>query len=169
MYIVSRCLLGFNCKYDGSNNASPDVIEFCKHHDYITVCPEEAGGLNAPRDPAEIQQGSDSRQRVKDSSGNDLTEAFEMGAYWSCQSAILEAGSSGNKIEGAILKDNSPSCGAGTIYDGSFTHTETNGNGIFTDKLIEAYTNDGQIFGRLDFAENFKICNENNFKERFGE
>ena len=172
MFIVSRCLLGFDCKYNGGNNRNEDVIEFCKNHDYVTICPETAGGLEAPRQPAEIVTDGEGNRRVIDKDGKDLTEAFEKGAYWSVTSAVLEAGSMGDgskRIEGAILKDNSPSCGAGTVYDGTFTGTQTQGNGIFTDKLIEAYANDGQYFGRIDFAEGFRICNENNFKKAFGD
>ncbi|NLY87615.1 MAG: DUF523 domain-containing protein [Clostridiales bacterium] len=172
MYIVSRCLLGHECKYDGDNNRNEDVIEFCKNHDYVTICPEAAGGLEAPRQPAEIVVDENGNRKVIDKDGKDLTSEFEQGSYWSLQSVILEAGSmidGSKRIEGAILKDNSPSCGAGTVYDGTFTGTMTEGNGIFVDKLIEAYLNDGHLFGRIDFAENFKICNENNFKNVFGD
>ncbi len=173
MYIVSRCLLGIDCKYNGGNNRNEDVIEFCKNHDYVTVCPETAAEeLETPRPPAEIVVDENNNRRVIDKEGKDLTESFEKGAHWSVQSVLLEAGTmidGSKRIEGAILKDNSPSCGAGTVYDGTFTGNVTEGNGIFVDKLIEAYLNDGQIFGRIDFAENFKICNENNFKDVFGD
>lgn len=170
MFIVSRCLLGDNCKYNGENNANKEVIEFCKTHKYVAICPESAADLDVPREPVELKVSDTGEIRAIDRLGNDLTEDFNKGAYWSIQAALLEAGSRADgafRIEGAILKDNSPSCGAGTVYDGTFTGNLIERNGIFTDKLIEAYKNDGQILGRIDFTENFRICNEHNFKEVF--
>ena len=66
MYIVSRCLLGFDCKYNGGNNKNDDVIEFCKTHDYVTICPETAAGLSVPREPAEIVPIDDEYFKVLD-------------------------------------------------------------------------------------------------------
>lgn len=172
MYIVSRCLLGFDCKYDGGSNRNEDVIEFCKNHDYLTICPEVAGGLESPRQPAEIVIDNKGNRKVIDKDGKDLTAEFEQGADWSINSVILEVGNitdGSKRIEGAILKDNSPSCGAGTVYDGTFTGTMIEGNGIFVERLVDVYLNDGQIFGRIDFTDAFRICNENNFKDVFGD
>ncbi len=130
MYIVSACLLGQNCKYNGGNNRNEDVVEFCRTHRYVTVCPESAGRLPSPRPPAE-KVGS----RILDKNGNDLTEAFIRGADISLKSCMEMARLSGEEIEGAILKANSPSCGVGHIYDGTFSGTLTEGNGVFAGML----------------------------------
>ena len=130
MYIVSACLLGQNCKYNGGNNRSEEVVEFCKTHKYVTVCPESAGKLPAPRPPAE-KVGS----KIMVKNGNDLTEAFIRGAEISLKSCMEMARLSGEEIEGAILKANSPSCGVGHIYDGTFSGTLTEGNGVFAGML----------------------------------
>ena len=130
MYIVSACLLGQNCKYNGGNNRNEDVVEFCRTHKYVTVCPESAGRLPSPRPPAE-QVGS----TIMDKNGNDLTEAFIRGAEISLKSCMEMARLSGEEIEGAILKANSPSCGVGHIYDGTFSGTLTEGNGVFAGML----------------------------------
>ena len=130
MYIVSACLLGQNCKYNGGNNRNEDVVEFCRTHKYVTVCPESAGRLPSPRPPAE-KVGS----KIMDKNGNDLTEAFIRGAEISLKSCMEMARLSGEEIEGAILKANSPSCGVGHIYDGPFSGTLTEGNGVFAGML----------------------------------
>jgi uncharacterized protein YbbK (DUF523 family) len=175
MYIISRCLLGFDCKYDGGNNRNDDVIEFCKEHDYITVCPETAAGLPSPREPAEIVPVGEEYFKVMDRAGNDLTRAFDEGAGFSLSSVLVEHGSRRRgtcRIEGAILKARSPSCGSGMIYDGTFSGTLTGGNGLFTDKLIEACLSERENRFVADedriFADTFRICDENNFRKVFG-
>ena len=130
MYIVSACLLGQNCKYNGGNNLNEEVVEFCKNHKYITVCPESAGRLPAPRPPAE-KTGC----RIVDKDGKDVTDAFLRGADISLKSCMEMARISGEEIEGAILKANSPSCGVGQIYDGTFSGTLTEGDGVFAGML----------------------------------
>lgn len=176
MYIISRCLLGFNCKYDGGNNLNEDLVEFCKTHDYVTVCPETAAGLTSPRVPAEIVPVDNEYFKVLNKNGEDLTRQFDYGAELSLQSVLVEHGSRKRGtcvIEGAILKAKSPSCGSGVIYDGSFSGTLTGGNGLFTDKLIEACLeerNDPEISEQNRvFSPDFKICDENNFKRVFGD
>lgn len=131
MYIISGCLLGQNCKYSGGNNYNEAVVEFSKTKKYISVCPECAGGLPCPRPPAE-RQGS----RIINKEGMDVTEAFEKGANLSMGTCVTLSGATGQTLEGAILKANSPSCGCGTIYDGTFSGTLTEGNGVFTEKLM---------------------------------
>jgi len=126
LYIISKCLLGYNCKYNGGNNKNEKILEFCKNRDFIEVCPEEAGGLKSPRPPAEIVNGL-----VIDKTGKDLTHAFTIGAEKSLKNVIDKK----DNIEGAILKANSPSCGVGTIYDGTFSHSKSEGDGIFAKKL----------------------------------
>lgn len=152
MYIVSKCLLGENCKYNGANNLSEDVVQFCKSHTFTSVCPETCGGLKAPRDPAEIVRSEDGFFRVIDASGKDLTENFLSGAEKELDNSIRTAEKMDESIEGAILKANSPSCGAGKVYDGSFSRTLVEGDGIFAGRLREL---------------GIEIANENNLREIF--
>ncbi|MGI6211658.1 MAG: DUF523 domain-containing protein [Anaerovoracaceae bacterium] len=132
MYLISRCLLGENCKYNGGNNRNEAVIRFAERCSVFGVCPECAAGLPAPREPAEQRDG-----RVVDRSGRDLTEAFRRGAELSLENAVRASEQAGEPIEGAVLKANSPSCGAGKIYDGTFTGRLTDGDGCFVRLLRE--------------------------------
>lgn len=132
MYIVSACLMGENCKYNGGNNDSETVRGFLTGQHYIAICPEMMGGLSAPRPPAEIRDG-----RVFNKEGLDVTEFFQEGARLSLEIAKEEAARSGETIEGAILQARSPSCGVGTIYNGSFDGTLIPGNGITAALFLE--------------------------------
>lgn len=132
MYIVSSCLLGQNCKYNGGNNRCQEVIDFCAEKKYIAVCPESAAKLPCPRPPAE-RIG----ERIVNNQGVDVTEAFEKGAQLSMGTCDTLAGFSGEALEGAILKANSPSCGCGQIYDGTFSGTLTEGDGVFARALLD--------------------------------
>ena len=181
MIMVSACLLGENCKYNGGNNRNEDLIEFCRTHDYVTICPETAAGLETPRVPSEItnvtaEAGGKMRYTVVSRDGKDLSELFDYGARLSLASVLVEAGNRINRkgiIEGAILKANSPSCGTGTVYDGTFTGTLTKGYGVFADRLLDEVVR--EIFDEYTseenklFSENFKVCDENNFKRVFGD
>lgn len=117
--LVSACLLGENCKYSGGNNKCDEIIELGKKHKLIPICPECFGGLPIPRVPSEIKDG-----RVYSKTGEDLTEEFSDGA----EKALYVAEESGCQL--AILKERSPSCGFGEIYDGSFSGKTIRGNGI---------------------------------------
>ena len=128
MYIVSACLLGENVKYNGGNNRNDKVLEFLKDKEFMAICPETAGGLKAPRDPAE-RIGD----RILDKTGRDLTEAFYAGAERCWQDVLGKY--SPEDIEGAILKARSPSCGSGAIYDGTFSGVQIPGNGVFSELL----------------------------------
>jgi len=130
MFIISGCLLGDNCRYDGGNKRTDDVVEFSRSHSYIPVCPELEGGLSTPRPPAE-QQG----ESVFDCEGKDLTDAFTRGAELTIDMIDKEAARRGEKIEGAILRKKSPSCGSGRVYDGSFSGTLISGDGVFAGML----------------------------------
>ena len=180
MYIISRCLLGHNCKYNGGNNLCEPLIEFCRTHDYVTVCPETAAGLETPRVPSEITDvritDGKTKFTVMSRDGKDLSDAFDYGAKLSLASVMCEAGSRTYHkgiIEGAVLKANSPSCGTGIVYDGTFTGTLTRGLGVFADKLIDACMEERNNPYLEDenrvFAETFRICDENNFEKVFGE
>ena len=118
-YLVSACLLGDNCKYNGGNNYSEEIIEFLKDKEYIKICPECMGGLSVPRSPSEIKDG-----KVINKLGVDVTHEYQTGAEKSLMIAKKE------KIKKAILKSNSPSCGVGKIYNGNFEKVLIPGDGI---------------------------------------
>lgn len=124
MILVSACLMGKNCKYNGGNNFSQPVLQWLKGKDYLLICPEAEGGLPIPRIPAE-RQGD----RVVDSSGKDVTEYFQRGAAI----ALERARESGAEI--AVLKARSPSCGVHGIYDGSFQGVLVPGMGVTAELL----------------------------------
>lgn len=124
--LISACLLGIDCKYDGGNNALPsEIIEGLKRK-YVLhpVCPERDGGLPVPRDPSE--RSGDKVLSCKDA---DVTEEFEKGA----RLALECAQKNGCCI--AILKERSPSCGTGEIYDGSFTGRVIERDGVTAELL----------------------------------
>jgi len=119
--LVSACLLGAACKYNGGHNAlPPDALEALRRrYRLIPVCPELAGGLPVPREPSE-RRGA----RVVSRDGRDVTAQFQRGA----EIAARLAERFGAKK--ALLKANSPSCGSGQVYDGSFSGILTQGDGI---------------------------------------
>ena len=124
--LVSSCLCGVNCKYNGGNNEDKRVAKLMDTHTVICVCPEVLGGLSTPRTPAEIVG-----DRVITKDGEDVTEAFYKGAE-----KALEAAEKYN-VDMAILKANSPSCGCGKVYDGTFSKTLVEGDGVFAKMLKE--------------------------------
>lgn len=117
--LVSACLLGMGCRYDGKNNQLPRLAELLKLHTCIPVCPEIFGGLPTPRPPAE-RQGN----KVVNNQGEDVTEAFVRGTAEVLRLADLYG------CKAALLKERSPSCGSGQIYDGTFSKTLTEGDGL---------------------------------------
>lgn len=119
-YAISACLIGCNCKYNGGNNRSEELLRIVKDTPYITICPEVSGGLPIPRASCEIRKG-----RVYNTCGEDVSEAFQRGACKEVQRVLAE------QVDLVILQPRSPSCGVGTIYDGSFTGTLIAGDGIF--------------------------------------
>ena len=134
--LVSACLLGTNCKYSGGNNLTPNVLELMKEHTLIPVCPEQLGGLTTPRNPCEIYSGDGSevlggRAKVINNIGEDLTVQFVKGAQETLNLAKLYGCTS------AILKANSPSCGCGIIYDGSFNRKLKEGSGVTAQLLLD--------------------------------
>ena len=131
--LVSACLLGVNCKYNGNNNYNEDVLKLKKYFNIIPVCPEVFGGLPTPRTPSEI-----CGDRVVSKDGVDVTTAFTDGAEKTLYIAREK------NCPAALLKERSPSCGCGKIYDGSFTSNLVDGNGITAELLIN---NDICVFG----------------------
>lgn len=130
MILVSACLAGLNCKYNGKNNYNEKIFNLVKEGKAIPICPEQLGGLTTPRTPSEIKYINNER-RVITKDGVDVTEEYEKGAL-----EVLELAKKLN-VTKVILKDRSPACGKGKIYDGTFTSNLVNGNGILTDLLLE--------------------------------
>ena len=116
MKIVSGCLVGIDCRFDGKNRISTDLIEDFKKGELISLCPEQLGGLPTPRPPSRIVNGNgydvlDGRTRVVNQKGDDVTEKFIEGATEVLKiTKILD-------VEEAVLESKSPSCGCGRIYD----------------------------------------------------
>lgn len=125
-YVVSACLAGCNCRYDGGNNENETVLELIKNGQALPVCPEQLGGFPTPRTPFELQNG-----KAISKDGNDITEQMHRGV----EEAVHLVQLAGCKK--AILQPRSPSCGAGIIYDGSFSGKKIKGNGLFAAKLIK--------------------------------
>lgn len=140
--LVSSCLLGKNCKYNGENNYNEDVIEFLNKYEIVSVCPEELGGLSTPRLPSEINN-----KKVIRKDGKDVTKNFQKGAMIALEIA------KNNNCKFAILKKKSPSCGFGEIYDGSFTSTIVKGNGVTADLL---YSNGIVVYNETNFDKVIK-------------
>lgn len=122
--LVSACLLGENCKYNGGNNYSPDVERLRERFELVSVCPEQLGGLPTPRVPSE--RGG---ERVLTRDGQDVTEAFRQGAERTLDIARAEGALR------AVLQVRSPSCGCGMIYDGTFSGTLVPGKGVAAELL----------------------------------
>jgi uncharacterized protein YbbK (DUF523 family) len=126
MKLCSACLLGLKCRYDGKSKPHEKVINLAAKETLIPVCPEQLGGLSTPRKPAERKSGC-----VITEDGGDVTANFENGAK-----QVLELAKLYN-IKSAILKQRSPSCGCGQIYDGTFSGAIIDGDGITTKFLKE--------------------------------
>lgn len=114
MLIISACLVGINCRYDGSNQLNPKILKALTNKRFIPLCPEQLGGLPTPREPAQIESGDgfsvlDSNSKVIDLKGKDVTREFIKGAWEALKIARLV------KAKKAILKDKSPSCGTNFI------------------------------------------------------
>lgn len=122
--MVSACLLGKNCKYNGGNNLNQKVLDYIKDYEVIPICPETLGKLPVPRPPAEIVNGI-----VTNKEGIVVDKEFREGSLIALNKALEE------QIDFAILKANSPSCGSGKIYDGTFSGNIIKGDGIFTTLL----------------------------------
>ncbi len=147
MILISACLAGVNCKYSGDNNYNEKVANLLKRGDAILICPEQMGGLPTPRLGAEIVE-KDGKRYVYMKDGTDVTEQFERGA-----NEVLEIAKKVNATK-AILKSRSPSCGVDIIYDGTFTKTKIDGDGItaklLRDNGIEVISSDDFIEGKID-------------------
>ncbi len=124
--LVSACLLGESCRYDGQSKGVKQVIKLREKYNLIPVCPEVLGGLSTPRTPCEIIGN-----KVISKNGEDRTENYKKGA----EIALKKAQENDCKI--AVLKANSPSCSCHKVYDGSFSKTLIEGSGITAALLIK--------------------------------
>lgn len=125
--LISACLLGAHCRYDGGGTRQAWAEKLAERHELVPVCPEQLGGLATPREPAE-RLGD----RVVTRSGADVTAAYRRGA----EEAVTLAKLLG--CQAAVLKERSPACGRGVIYDGSFSHTRIPGDGVAAERLVQA-------------------------------
>lgn len=136
MKIVSACLAGIKCRWDGEARPCQKVIELIKQGKAIPVCPEQLGGLTTPRFPAE-QKGD----RVFTKSKEDVTAQFKKGAKEALKVALLA------NCDEAIIKSKSPSCGSGKVYDGTFSGKLIDGDGVFA-KILKK--NNIKVFSEND-------------------
>ena len=141
--LVSACLLGINCKYDGGNNLSEWLIRLAEQHELIPVCPETLGGLKAPRSPCEIVNGV-----VMNRDGECVDSAFRTGAEAALRIAMEQS------VGCAILQSRSPSCGVNEIYDGTFTGKRIKGQGVFAFLLAQ---NGFPVFDVADAMEKIRL------------
>jgi uncharacterized protein YbbK (DUF523 family) len=125
--LVSACLLGENCKYNGGNNYDPNVVAFLEGKEVIPVCPEVMAGLGIPRIPIEIVNGE-----LRDRNGKSVDEALRKAV-----AEVLKLVGE-EQITCAVLKSRSPTCGVHQIYDGTFSGTLISGSGSLAKALIEA-------------------------------
>ena len=125
--MVSACLLGENCKYNGGSNLNPELLRLLAGHTVIPVCPEVLGGLPVPRIPAEIVNGA-----VVNREGISVDDAFRRGAEKALELAAAE------RPDLVILQSRSPSCGTRQVYDGTFSGTLVRGKGVFAEMVANA-------------------------------
>lgn len=140
--LISACLLGVSCRYDGKSKPLPGIEKLRERYTLIPVCPEILGGLPTPRAPSE-RRG----EKVLTEDGRDVTaqyakggaEALRLAAFFGCKKALL--------------KERSPACGSGKIYDGTFTKTLTDGFGVAAELLFQ---NGVSVFGETEMEELMK-------------
>lgn len=124
--LVSACILGENCKFNGKNNYSARAVAYLAGKKVLPICPEILAGLPTPREPAEFING-----RVTECSGRDVHEIYQHGV------AQAMAAIGQRKISHAVLQSRSPTCGVNCVYDGSFTGKLVAGSGLFAQRLRE--------------------------------
>ncbi len=137
--LVSACLLGVACRYDGASKPHPMMEELARRHQLVPVCPEQLGGLATPRPPAERQGPC-----VVTRDGGDVTAQYRRGAEETLRLCRLLG------CRAAVLKERSPSCGCGQVYDGTFSGTLTAGDGVTAALLTE---NGIRVYGESRLGE----------------
>ncbi len=145
MILISACLCGVNCRYDGCIIENQTLKKLVGQKKAIPLCPEVLGGRSVPRQPTEITGGTaddvlNGKAKIKDIAGNDVTEETMLGVLY-VVAAVKRMG-----IKTAILKTKSPTCGMGKIFDGSFSNKLIDGNGVLAEALlkegVKVYTED---------------------------
>lgn len=144
--LISACLIGVRCRYDGGCKSIDCLNRLNERFTLIPICPEVMGGLPTPRIPAE-RVGA----RVMMDNGRNVTEAFQQGAE--CALSVARA----TNCTLALLKERSPSCGCGHIYDGTFTGSTCEGNGVTADLFLQ---NGIRIFGESQAEELLRLPQE---------
>jgi uncharacterized protein YbbK (DUF523 family) len=137
--LISSCLLGLPSRYNGENTVHPLISALEEKYELIAICPETLGGLEVPREPAEIRG-----TRVVNRAGQDVTPEFEKGAGIALDIA------KGLSVKKAVLKERSPSCGHGLIHDGTFTQGMVEGDGICAGLFLK---NGIEIFGETEIEK----------------
>lgn len=125
--LVSSCIIGCNCKYNGGNNLNPRVVEFLQDKEIIEICPEMMAGMNIPRESAEIVDGY-----ITEYGGKNVHMEYEKGVRLALEKIKDE------DINLVILQSRSPTCGVNQIYDGNFSGKLIEGRGIFAKALIDS-------------------------------
>ena len=143
MILISACLIGMNCKYDGGNNYREIALDLVKSGKAIPICPEQLGGLTTPRNPSEIKN-IDGKKYVFNNKNEDVTNQFVKGAM-----EVLKLAKELN-VKKVILQSRSPSCGVGKIYSGNFDGKLVDGNGILAQMLID---NNIEVIDIEDYIE----------------
>lgn len=144
--LISACLMGVSCRYNGTGGSLDQIDELMRLAHLVPVCPEILGGLPTPRPPAERREG-----RVITCEGGDVTGAYLRGAQQCLHLARLYGATC------ALMKERSPSCGAGEIYDGTFTHTRIPGDGTASE-LLKA--NGIAVYGESRIGELMDLLKE---------
>lgn len=134
--LVSACLLGVDCKYNGGNNYNEKIEKLKTKYNLIPICPEIFGGLPTPRPASERLE-----EKVINKIGIDVTIQYKKGAEETLKLAKFY------NVKLAVLKEKSPSCGKEKIYDGTFSHNIINGNGVTAELLLE---NEIKIYGESE-------------------
>ena len=125
--LVSACLLGENCKYNGGNNFCPAVAAYVRGREVVKICPEMLAGLGCPRTPMEIVDGV-----LRNRDGENVDAPVRQAVAQALERLRQE------EIQCAILKARSPTCGVHQIYDGSFSGARVPGSGVFAQALLDA-------------------------------
>ncbi len=154
MKIISACLCGVNCKYNGGNNLNPYFLDLLAMGELLPICPEQLGGLPTPRSACEISGGTgqdvaEKAALVINRNGIDVTPGFIRGAEETVRIAI-RAG-----VDGAILKSGSPSCGTGNIYDGTFSRQMIKGDGVTAAMLKQHGI---QVWNEQEYLREKGVC-----------
>lgn len=142
MYLVSACLAGINCRYDGSNSGNKAIQDLVKEGKAIAVCPEMIAGLQTPRACCEIIIDKKGKKRIVSKDRQDFTNEFLDGAKKTLEIAKIIG------VQKSILQSRSPSCGYGQIYDGTFCGKLKEGNGLTAELLAK---NGIEVFNENDF------------------